>query len=125
MRRFLNCKRGLDWVHRTVSHRNLGSGPTVDTSSTQGQAGNCGQGSPVRAGALQRPRPLPAFHPGLGKGRARAEGRAAAEKKDVWEAGEWGGSEAGRGQRRGRGGARCHVTCVATCRPSCVVEAED
>ncbi|XP_073928417.1 uncharacterized protein [Castor canadensis] len=95
MRRFLNCKRGLDWVHRTVSHRNLGSGPTVDTSSTQGQAGNCGQGSPVRAGALQRPRPLPAFHPGLGKGRARAEGRAAAEKKDVWEAGEWGGSEAG------------------------------
>lgn len=44
-----------------------------------------------------------------------------------WEAGR-----AGREARRGGGGARgvterarYHVMCVATCRPSCVVEAED
>lgn len=71
-------------------------------------------------------RPFPALHPGLEKGRARPEGRYSEEEKAV--VGSWSaGRERGGGSRRagGRGGARDHVMCVATCRPSCVVEAED
>lgn len=71
-------------------------------------------------------RPFPALHPGFEKGRARQEGRSSEEGKAV--VGSWSaGRERGGGSRRagGRGGARGHVMCVATCRPSCVVEAED
>lgn len=54
---------------------------------------------PQRAPARPLLRPLPAQHPGLGKGRARPEGRSAEEGKDV--VGSWG---AGRGCGRGGGG---------------------
>lgn len=105
-----------------------GPGPTLGTKSTQlkGRYPNAAKGS-TGACALPRPRPLPTFHPGLGQGRVWAEGRVAVERKDV--VGDWRvGREAGRGGG-GAGGvaerARGHVTYVATCRPSCVVEAED
>lgn len=94
--------------------------------STQGQGGSPGPGTCRGLRRAAAP-PPPARHPGLGQGRVGEEGREAAERKDV--VGGWMGREGGEaGRGRGRAGAgreRCHVTCVATCRPSCVVEAED
>lgn len=105
-----------------------GSKPGHQLYSTQGQVGSPGPATRrrLRPGAAPPP---PVRYPGLRQGSVREEGREAAERKDV--VGGWMSREGGEA-RRGEGGAggvaeraRCHVTCVATCRPSCVVEAED
>lgn len=95
--------------------------------STQGQAGSAGQ----RTRRRLRPAAAPPSSSLTSGARAGAcpgkKGGRLRKGRMSWEAGE-NGREGRRGEGRAGGvaeRARCHVTCVGTCRPSCVVEAED
>lgn len=111
----------------TVDGPGLGAGPRVTGGRADAAPLKGRQEAPAadpRAPAPWPPPRPPAPHPGLGQGRVPGGGAGSGGKEAVvggrgsLEGGEGAGAELGAWRSE-----RCHVTCVATCRPSCVVEA--